>query len=349
MSLIPEGTVNIHGHKVKKVVVFGVVAVVAVAGVIWYRQRNASSPAGPTSGTDAAGNVGVIDPATGYVEGSAEDLATLDTSSGTTDTTGSGGGSSGGSTTTQVTNGPPFTSNDAWAQYVTSYLVDNLNLDPGTVGEVLGKYLSGAQVTQSERDTVIGPATAYGRVPPVSGTNGYPPSVNLVGSPTGTGNTPSAPTLKLGAVTASSVTVSWVAVSGATSYAWTAGGKSGTTTGTTVTISGLTAGTTYTVTVDALNASGAGPTSTITAATSKAATPAPPKTTPAPVYETVKVVKASGSPLPWNSTISGIASHYGYGSDWESVWNDSKNASLRTKRKEPNLIEAGDTVYVKKK
>jgi hypothetical protein len=49
----------------------------------------------------------------------------------------------------------------------------------------------------------------------------------------------------------------------------------------------------------------------------------------------------------WNSTISGIAEHYGYG--WQTVWNDPKNLGLRSSRKQPDKIRAGDKVYVKKK
>jgi hypothetical protein len=81
-------------------------------------------------------------------------------------------------------------------------------------------------------------------------------------------------------------------------------------------------------------------------------TPVPtptPKPAPAPVYYSVTVVRYTSSHPPWNSTISGIASHYGYGSNWQAVWNDAKNKPLRDKRKSPNLIRAGDIVYVKKK
>jgi hypothetical protein len=72
-------------------------------------------------------------------------------------------------------------------------------------------------------------------------------------------------------------------------------------------------------------------------------TPKPPVSTPQ--YVSVTVVKFA-NPAPWNSTISGIASHYGYGGNWQAVWNDPKNATLKTKRGQPNLIQPGDVVYV---
>jgi hypothetical protein len=88
---------------------------------IWYylkRQQAASTsaagatgaPAPTTSqtgfGQDPAGNTGYIDPQTGYVYGSAEDVAALQTESGTLSGAGSSGGggdTSGGTSTTQGT------------------------------------------------------------------------------------------------------------------------------------------------------------------------------------------------------------------------------------------------------
>jgi hypothetical protein len=82
--------------------------------------------------------------------------------------------------------------------------------------------------------------------------------------------------------------------------------------------------------------------------------PIPPKPTapkPAPKpstasYVAVRVVKYTSKNPPWNSTLSGIGKHYG--KSWVTVWNDSKNASLRKLRGSPNKIRPGDVVYVKK-
>ena len=85
----------------------------------------------------------------------------------------------------------------------------------------------------------------------------------------------------------------------------------------------------------------------MTAKTTAAASPAQPA--PAATYIAVPVVRYTTSNPPWNSTVSGIAAHYGYGSNWQAVWNDSKNATLRAKRGTPDHVQAGDIVQVKKK
>jgi hypothetical protein len=69
-------------------------------------------------------------------------------------------------------------------------------------------------------------------------------------------------------------------------------------------------------------------------------------TGPVAGYRAVSVVRYV-YPVPWNSTIAGIAAHYGYGDNWPALWDDPANALLREKRGEPNLIQAGDVVYVK--
>jgi hypothetical protein len=77
--------------------------------------------------------------------------------------------------------------------------------------------------------------------------------------------------------------------------------------------------------------------------------PKPAPKPPAPAYIAVKVAKWKSPNPPWNSTISGIAAHYGYGGNWRAVWNDARNAALRAKRGAPERIRPGDTVYVKKR
>ncbi len=82
-------------------------------------------------------------------------------------------------------------------------------------------------------------------------------------------------------------------------------------------------------------------------------TPTPPRPTPVthtpavskPTGHTVTVAKWTSKHAPWNSTISGIAAHYGI-RNWQSVWNDPHNAALKAKRKKPELIQPNDKVYV---
>ena len=61
--------------------------------------------------------------------------------------------------------------------------------------------------------------------------------------------------------------------------------------------------------------------------------------------ETVPVVAWTAKNPPWNSTISGIAAHYGI-RNWQQVWGATQNAGFRAKRKSPDLIRPGDKVYV---
>lgn len=79
-------------------------------------------------------------------------------------------------------------------------------------------------------------------------------------------------------------------------------------------------------------------------------TNATPTSTPATsgTYDAVKVV-GWATPAPWNSTIAGIASRYGYGGDWGAVWQDARNAGLRKLRGAPNQIRPGDIVYVRRR
>jgi len=104
------------GHKVFGKVPVWVIAVAAVGAYYWYTKygpgkKNAAAQG--TQGTDPAGNTGTIDPATGFVYGSPEDLAVLAGSSGTSsagnyqdwqDQQGGGGGGSGGGTVSPIGN-----------------------------------------------------------------------------------------------------------------------------------------------------------------------------------------------------------------------------------------------------
>ena len=177
----------------KKKTAIGVGIGVAVLGVIFYiRQRKASSAApaaaaGTTGGqqTDPAGNVGTIDPATGYVYGSAEDqqaLASLQQAGMPYDTSGLGGGLGGyyygpGGSTQPVPPGPGnFADNAEWAQYAENYMIGTLSADPNATGNALGKYITG-QPVDSTQQNVIEEAIAIAGQPPQAGPGGYPPGI----------------------------------------------------------------------------------------------------------------------------------------------------------------------------
>lgn len=180
------GKIDIPGvGKVKPVYAGAGLAAVAVLIILYYRRKNsAGSTTAAAQQTDPAGNTGPIDPATGYVFGSPEDVAALAAAGGSTGGGGSGTGG-GGTTSDQVSNGPPFTSNAAWAQYAIQVLEGN-GYDAGTVTGDLGLYLSGSQVTADQED-VINAAIAVAGYPPVAGPNGYPPAINVIGSKQGGG------------------------------------------------------------------------------------------------------------------------------------------------------------------
>lgn len=176
-----KGQLNIPG--VGKLPAWFVLGGIGVVLVLIIRHRSSSSSAAAGTSTDPAGNVGVINPATGYVYGSPEDLAAAQTSAAvsTPDTSGGAGGSVGD----QVTNGPPFTSNAAWSQYAVGVL-EQSGYDAGTVTAELGLYLAGAPVTAAQQGD-INAAIAVAGYPPVAGANGQPPGINVSGSVAGGG------------------------------------------------------------------------------------------------------------------------------------------------------------------
>ena len=78
-------------------------------------------------------------------------------------------------------NGPPFSSNAAWSQYVTTYLVDTTGRDAKAVSTAIGDYIGGVAVDTPEED-IIHAANAYGGPPPIAGPGGFPPSIRHKGT-----------------------------------------------------------------------------------------------------------------------------------------------------------------------
>jgi hypothetical protein len=63
----------------------------------------------------------------------------------------------------------------------------------------------------------------------------------------------------------------------------------------------------------------------------------------------VTVAKYTSSNPPWNSTLWGIAKHFGYGAgsnNWTSIWSAPQNAALVARRKNPKYIQANDQIFV---
>lgn len=81
-----------------------------------------------------------------------------------------------------TTGGPPFATNDAWANWVISQMTTNdPSLNVGNLTDALGLYLDGAAVSPAQKTLVLD-AEAVGGPPPVAGANNYPPNVKVTGS-----------------------------------------------------------------------------------------------------------------------------------------------------------------------
>lgn len=216
---ITAGKVTIPGTKVKvpKIAAGIGVAVVAVLAIMYYRNKKAKAAAPGTTVTDPDGNVCAALAPSGFCPGTPGDLNAQAQGSGAG---GFGGGFGGGTTDTpvgtQVQNGPPFTTNAAWSQYVISQL--SQTVDPAALTNAIGEYLAGAQVTTAQ-EQLIRDAIAVGNTPPVAGTNGFPPSINVGGSKTGGGQVPPRPSdLALDLEGPTTIVATWRPSAHASSY-----------------------------------------------------------------------------------------------------------------------------------
>lgn len=197
------------GEQSKKVVYAVAAGGVIIGGIAYYRAHHAAGSA--ASGSN-------IDPATGYVAGSAQDTAALAASDSIDPQTGFAYGSAAdtgalasapGNNNSGNSSGPPFASNDLWSQAAQAYLSSTVGIDSGQVSQALGAYLTGNQVTSDEQ-SIIQQAIAAEGLPPVASLNGYPPGIQPMPSPTtqptqpgtgtgngsgtGAGSTPTVPT-----------------------------------------------------------------------------------------------------------------------------------------------------------
>lgn len=263
-----EGTIKTPiGPVQKKTALLLGGGVVVIGAIVWYRQRQMGSESTPTEQTE-------INPATGYPYGSAEDAAALAAQAAyVSPPASSGGGSS---------NVPPsnlsFSSNGQWTQAVIEYMITNSLLeDTGAMSAALGKYLTGAYVTDAQV-SLIQQAIAVQGFPPIAGANGYPPSLNrnAPASPANPTTTLKAPTgLRIASKGQTTFLVDWNKVEGANGYkVKVAGGgisKEYFPLDDWDTIAGLKKNTKYTITVNALTPSPRknGPTASITATTNK--------------------------------------------------------------------------------
>jgi hypothetical protein len=238
-------------------------AVILVGGIAWYRSRNAAS-SGPSSSSPAAGSgsadqSGTIDPATGYAYGSPEDQAAL-----AAQANGNYGGYGGGYSGSSGSYPGSYTTNAQWAQAAEDYLVNTVGGEANTVGNAIGKYITGQPVT-SDQVTVIEEAIAFAGYPPVNGPSGYPPSYRTASTPpsggSGSGSTKlTAPTgVHATQVGKTVVALAWSRVSSAQSYVVYEHGFGSPVSeshGPTATVHNLRPGTSYSFTVHAVGSNG---------------------------------------------------------------------------------------------
>jgi hypothetical protein len=225
-------TIKLGGINVPKPVAIGGGIAAVTVGIYFYRNKKQQQDA--QASIDAAGST-EIDPATGYPYGSPEDAASLNNQDNYSLPGGYGfSGYAGGSGSGVFGNGAPgsFNSNAEWAQYVENYEVTNLGGDAPTVGNAIGKYLTG-QVLTTEQQALVQSAIAIAGYPPVSGPNGNPPGFATApadNNPPPNGNPPPPPGstgvgqakpitgLHIISKTKTSVTIGWNATSAPQGY-----------------------------------------------------------------------------------------------------------------------------------
>lgn len=191
------------------------------AGLYFYLQRRNKSASAAGTGTDPAGNVGTINPQTGYVAGSPEDKAAQAGSSGTTVQ----------DTSTSSTVAGAYADNNAWGRAAINYLV-GIGVDPTVANESIQLYLASQQLTTAQQANVNLAIQALQPPPDLPGPVGTTPKpvVNPpggkkppVGGTTYAANPPSGFTVSKRSN--NSVTVKWNKTARATGYTVVVGTK----------------------------------------------------------------------------------------------------------------------------
>lgn len=317
--------------------------IVIIAITFYYVSKRQKSSTGAGQETDSAGNVGVIDPKTGYVSGSAEDAAALGQSSsslGTSTDTGTGGSTVGGQ----------YADNNAWAVAAINYLV-SIGVDAVSANAAITQFLSSQTLTAQQQGEVNLVIQRIGAPPSPPEPGGSPPPVvTPPNSSTYATNPPTGFTTT--SVTGSSIGAKWNAATNAASYtlSWgtTADAKDGKTTVSTTagTATGLKANTLYHLRVQANPVKSGAPFASLTKTTSKSTSGggSKPPAEKAPYKHTVT---ADGE------SYSSIAAHYHYRPGGHALWvynyTDSphtKAAKAEIKKRGPDKLYHGSTVYV---
>jgi hypothetical protein len=343
----PEGGGGLKGKLGKKIGPLPLaVWLVIAAGIFYYVYKKNNT--GTTSGqaTDSAGNVGTIDPKTGYVTGSAEDAAALGQSAsglGTSTDSGTGGSTVSGS----------YSDNNAWAVAAINYLV-SIGVDATSANTAITQFLASQTLTTQQQGEVNLAIQRLGAPPsPPEPGGSTPPVVTPPNSSTYATNPPTGFTTTT--TTSSSIGAKWNAATNAASYtlSWgtTADAKDGKTTVSTTsgTATGLKPNTLYHLRVQANPVkAGAGFASLTKTTAKKTGTipgrPGKPATSQAPAKHTVTHDGES---------FSSIAAQYHYGKGGHALWvynyteaPHTAKAKAEIKKRGPDLIVHGETVYI---
>lgn len=263
-----KGGLEFLTHKVGPLPV-GAWAVIGLVVFLYLQNQQKKTSTAGAGATDAAGNTGAIDPATGYVYGSAEDLASIHGviggSGGSTDT-GGGGSDTGGGAKTYATNAD-------WGRAAVNYLV-GLGIDPTVATQAIGQYLASQTLDPTQQGNVNLAIQAMGpppQLPPPTQTNPTPVGTNATNPVTGVAIDPAG-------TTAVTMSVKWNASANAQHYSISYGTTPDASTWTTespadhtsITIGALHPGTAYYFKVQALPAAaGAAWSETASGTTSK--------------------------------------------------------------------------------